>query len=109
MKKIKMKRKNIDNKDKSEAIVADGNEDQTINHEEKDETNDVQLEEEIIEDDSKDDKSKDGCTTKTGKEKGIESKPVTEVRKSQRIRKQRMVIQPDQTGDCDDTKDMDYK
>ena len=35
--------------------------------------------------------------------------PVIEVRRSQRKRNQRMVIQPDQIGDCDDSKDIDYK
>ena len=43
------------------------------------------------------------------KRKGIESKPATEVRRSQRIRKQWMVIHPDQIGDCDDTQDRDYR
>ena len=43
------------------------------------------------------------------KRKGIESKPVTEVRKSKRIKKQWMVIQPDQIVDCDNTKDLDYR
>ena len=42
-------------------------------------------------------------------EKGIENEPIIEVRRSQRKRNQRMVIQPDQIGDCDDTKDIDYK
>ena len=42
-------------------------------------------------------------------EKGIESEPIIEVRRSQRKRNQRMEIQPDQIGDCDDTKDIDYK
>ena len=97
--------KSIDNEDKSEAIVADEKLDQTINHEVKNETNYGQLEEELIEDNSKDYE----CTTKTRKEKRIESKPITEVRKSQRIRKQRMIIQPDQIGDCDNSKDIDYR
>ena len=33
----------------------------------------------------------------------------TNIRKSQRVRKQRMAIEPDQIGDCDDSKDLDYK
>ena len=96
-------KKSVDNKDKSEAIIADEKLDQTMNHEVKDENNDVQLKEELIEDNPKDDEYT------TEKEKGIESEPITKVRISQRIRKQRMVIQPDQIGDCDDTKDIDYR
>ena len=57
----------------------------------------------MIEDDPKDDERV------TEKEKGIESEPITKVRKSQRTRKQRMIIQHDQIGDCDDTKDLDYQ
>ena len=66
-------------------------------YEVKDESNDVQLEEEMIMDNPKDDDD----TAK--EEKGIESEPIIEVRRSQRKRNQRMVIQPDQIGDFDDT------
>ena len=45
----------------------------------------------------------------TKEEKRIESEPIIEVRRSQRKRNQRMVIQPDQIGDWDDTKDIDYR
>ena len=34
---------------------------------------------------------------------------VIEVRRSHRKRNQRMVIEPDQIGDCDDSKDIDYE
>ena len=49
--------------------------------------------------------------TSDKKKNRIESKKekVTEVRKSERIRKQRMTIHPDQLGDCDDTQDLDYR
>ena len=48
--------------------------------------------------------------SKTGEEeKVVETEPVHEVRRSQRKRNQRMQIQPDQIGACDDTKDIDYK
>ena len=77
--------------------------DHTTDYEVKDESNGVKSEEEKIMDNSKDDDD----TAK--EEKGTESKPVTEVRRSQRKRKQRMEIQPDQIGDCDDAKDIDYK
>ena len=47
---------------------------------------------------------------KTGEEeKVVENEPIREVRRSQRKRNQRMQIQPDQIGACDDTKDIDYK
>ena len=69
----------------------------------EDESNDVQSEEEMNMDNPKDDDD----TAK--EEKGIESEPIIEVRRSRRKRNQRMVIQPDQKGDCDDTKDIDYK
>ena len=49
------RKRSIDDEDKSKAIITDGNLDQTINHGEKDETNGVQLEEDVIEDKSKDD------------------------------------------------------
>ena len=67
-------------------------------------TNDVQNEEVINEDEPK-----VANRTIDEKNKGIENKTGAEVRKSQRIRKQRMVIHPDQIGDCDDTQDLDYK
>ena len=35
-------------------------------------------------------------------------KNATELRRSQRVRKQRMTIDPSQIGDCDDPKDLDY-
>ena len=35
-------------------------------------------------------------------------KATTDVKRSQRIRKQRMVIKPDQMGDCDGSQDLDY-
>ena len=99
----KDEKKSGDDEDKSEAIVADEKLDQTMDHEVKDENNEVQLEEELIMDSPKDDDN----TTK--KEKRIESEPIIEVRRSQRKRNQRMVIQPDQIGDWDDTKDRDYR
>ena len=43
------------------------------------------------------------------KQRKREIEPVIEVRRSQRKRNQRMVIQPDQISDCDDTKDIDYR
>ena len=67
-------------------------------------TNDVQNEEVINEDEPK-----VANRTIDKKNKGIENKTGAEVRKSQRIRKQRMVIHPDQIGDCDDTQDPDYR
>ena len=59
--------------------------------------------------DSKDEK--DGIAGKKERidnKKGKEGKN-NEVRKSERIRKQRMTIHPDQIGDCDDEQDLDYK
>ena len=38
-----------------------------------------------------------------------EKEPTIEVRRSNRKRNQRINIQPDQIGDCDDAKDVDYK
>ena len=90
-----------DEKKKTETSEADVN--QTTGYEVEDESNDVQSEEEMIMDNPKDDDD----TAK--EEKRIESEPIIEVRRSQRKRNQRMVIQPDQIGDCDDTKDIDYK
>ena len=79
-----------------------------MNPEVKDVTNDVQNEGITTEDEKN-----ETNTTTDEKEKRIESKSEkdekVEVRKSQRIRKQRMVIHPDQIGDCDDTQDLDYK
>ena len=88
----------IDGKDKSKANTTDGNLAQTMNPEVKDVTDDVQNEGVINEDEPK-----EANTTVVEKKKGIENKTVAEVRKSQRITKQRMVIHPDQIGDCDDT------
>ena len=82
---------------------------QTIIQEEKVVTDDVQ-DEKVVTDDIQDEK----ITTEDEKYKKVASESrkeewVTNVRKSQRIRKQRMVIHPDQIGDCDDTEDLDYK
>ena len=69
-----------------------------MNPEVKDVTVDVQNEGVINEDEPK-----EANTTVVEKKKGIENKTVAEVRKSQRITKQRMVIHPDQIGVCDNT------
>ena len=39
----------------------------------------------------------------------IENEPRIEVRRSHRKRNQRINIQPDEIGDCDDENDTDYK
>ena len=94
----------IDDKDKSEANITDGNLTQTINYEVKDVTDDIQYEEDII-----GDEPKEAYTPVVERKKGTEGKPVAEIRKSQRIRKQRLVIHHDQIGDCDDKQDPDYR
>ena len=91
----KDEKKSENDEDETEAIETDVKLDQTTDYEVKDESNDVQSEEELIMDNPKDDDD----TAK--EEKGIESEPIIEVRRSQRKRNQRMVIQPDQIGDCD--------
>ena len=68
---------------------------------EKTENKDDPLKEEIIMDDPGD--------NITIEKREIENEPNIEVRRSQRKRKPRIDIQPDQIGDCDDAKDVDYK
>ena len=90
--------KSINDKNKSKINTTDGNLVQTMNPEVKDVTDNVQNEGVINEDEPK-----EANTTIDEKKKGIENKTVAEVRKSQRITKQRIVIHPDQIGDRDDT------
>ena len=90
-----------DKKKKTETSKADVKVDQTT-EDEKNENNDGQSKEEMIMDNPEDDNT-------AIEEKGIENEPIIEVRRSQRKRNQRMEIQPDQIGDCDDAKDIDYK
>ena len=103
------RKKGINVEDKSKKNTTDGNLVQMVNPEVKDVTNDIQNEGITTEDEKN-----ETNTTKDEKEKRIAGKSkkgekVAEVRKSQRIRKQRMVIHPDQIGNCDDTQDLDYK
>ena len=79
--------------------IADRIKDENITGEEKVVTDDVQ-DEKVATDDIQDEKVK----TESKKDE-----QVTNVIKSQRIQKQRMVIDPDQIGDCDDKQDLDYK
>ena len=100
-------------------IATDEVQGQTIVQEEKVVTDDIQ-DEKVVTDDVQDegitteDEKDEQITTEDEKDKKVTSESrkeeqVTNVRKSQRIRKQRMVIHPDQIGDCDDTQDLDYK
>ena len=80
-----------------------------MNREVKDVTNDIQNKGVITEDEKN-----ETNTTTDEKKKRIESKnemdeKVAEVRKSQRIRKQQMIIHPNQIDDCDDRQDLNYR
>ena len=90
-----------DEKKKTETSKANVKVDQTTK-DKKDENKDDQSKEEIIIDNPED----NNITTE---EREIENEPIIEVRRSQRKRNQRIDIQPDQIGDCDDAKDVDYK
>ena len=90
-----------DEKKKTETSKADVKVEK-ITKDEKDENNDGQSKEKMIMDNLEDDYT-------VIEEKGIENEPIIEVRRSQRKRNNRMLIQPDQIDDCDGTKDIDYK
>ena len=90
-----------DEKKKTETSKADVKVDQTTK-DKKDENIDGQSKEEMIIDNPEDDNT-------AIEEREIENEPIIEVRRSQRKRNQRIEIQPDQIGDCDSAKDVDYK
>ena len=97
-------RANIDDKTPGDdkIIASENQEKQRISVDnEKTENKDDQLIEEIIMDDPGD--------NITIEKREIENEPNIEVRRSQRKRNQRIDIQPDQIGVCDDAKDADYK
>ena len=87
-------------KKKTEASKTDMKVDQ-IKKDKKTENKDDQLKEEIIIDNPED--------NITIEKREIENEPKIEVRRSQRKRNQWIDIQPDQIGECDDAKDVDYQ
>ena len=86
----------------NEVTASENQESQRISVDnEKTENRDDQLKEEILMDDPEHDI--------TIEKKEIENEPTIEIRRLNRKRNQRIDIQPDQIGDCDDAKDVDYK